>query len=244
MDSVIIRREVFDCIEAMGMEQRGKVLSAAFCYAFGHTMPELDGAETAVLRFICGQFDRAEANRRKNAANGAGGGRPTKGEPNETEHNPTITQNNPSEPNETEQEPNHNLPRTSYLDPRTSPLVPCALSPEEDTLAPAARESADTERMFNAFWEAYPKKRNKGDAFKAWKQAKVTLALYSRILATVEVAKRSTDWQKEDGRFIPYPATWLRAGAWDDELSTHGGSTIYDPSQDFIAGLDGETVGV
>jgi len=117
----------------MSMEQRGKVLSAALCYAFGFEMPKLDGAETSVVRFICGQFDRAEANRKKNAKNGASGGRP----PNtETQLNPTITQTNPTI---TEQEPNHNLPRTLSPVPRSSSLDPCALSPDGGTHAPTAR---------------------------------------------------------------------------------------------------------
>ena len=26
------------------------------------------------------------------------------------------------------------------------------------------------------------------------------------------------DWQKDNGKFIPYPATWLRAERWNDEI--------------------------
>lgn len=30
--------------------------------------------------------------------------------------------------------------------------------------------------------------------------------------------KRSADWQRDGGRFIPYPATFLSQRRWEDEL--------------------------
>lgn len=70
---------------------------------------------------------------------------------------------------------------------------------------------------FDEFWAAYPKKKNKGDAEKAWKALKPKADLLKTILEAVEVAKRGDDWRKENGQFIPYPATWLRAKGWEDE---------------------------
>lgn len=69
---------------------------------------------------------------------------------------------------------------------------------------------------FAAFWEAYPKKKNKADAEKAFKQVKEPI---ETLLKAIEAQKLSPDWQKEGGQFIPYPATWLRRGAWMDETS-------------------------
>ena len=73
---------------------------------------------------------------------------------------------------------------------------------------------------FERFWEAYPKKKNKGDGEKAWRVVRPDAALLSRILEAVEVAKRGDDWRKESGKYIPYPASWLRAKGWED-----GGTT-------------------
>ena len=70
---------------------------------------------------------------------------------------------------------------------------------------------------FAQFWEAYPKKKSKGDAEKAWKKLNPDSSLVAEIQRAVELAKASEDWLKEDGKYIPYPATWLRAKGWEDE---------------------------
>ncbi len=72
---------------------------------------------------------------------------------------------------------------------------------------------------FARFWDAYPKKRNKGDAEKAWAKLKADDTLADRILAAVEVAKRRDDWRKNDGQYVPYPASWLNAKGWEDEAA-------------------------
>ena len=69
---------------------------------------------------------------------------------------------------------------------------------------------------FAEFWSAYPKKKNKGDAEKAWKGAKPNADLLAKILKAVEVAKAGNDWRKDNGQYIPFPATWLRAKGWED----------------------------
>lgn len=80
---------------------------------------------------------------------------------------------------------------------------------------PQAKEGLPA--AFERFWSAYPKKRNKGDAWKAWKSLKPDGALVCAILAAVERARESVQWRKDEGQFIPYPATWLRARGWEDE---------------------------
>ena len=86
---------------------------------------------------------------------------------------------------------------------------------------------ADTNTLeaFNSFWQHYPKKRNKGQARKAWLKLSPDKPLIKKILQAVEVAKESDDWQKEKGKYIPYPATWLNAEGWED----HHGSEDDDP---------------
>jgi hypothetical protein len=78
----------------------------------------------------------------------------------------------------------------------------------------------DKER-FNTFWEAYPKKKSKGDALKAWKQIKPSKELSDVIISKLLLLNASHDWTKEGGKFIPYPASWLRAGGWDDEVKDY-----------------------
>ena len=77
-------------------------------------------------------------------------------------------------------------------------------------------------KAFEKFWSAYPKKKNKADALKAFKKVSVPL---DTLLAAIEVQKQSHDWNKDNGQFIPYPATWLNRGAWENveevEVSGH-----------------------
>jgi hypothetical protein len=65
---------------------------------------------------------------------------------------------------------------------------------------------------FATFWASYPRKVGKFMAHKAY-IASLKHASAEEILAGVERSKRG--WT--DPKFIPYPATWLRAGRWMDE---------------------------
>ena len=68
---------------------------------------------------------------------------------------------------------------------------------------------------FAVFWKAYPKRRGKLAAQKAWKKLKPPLA---KVLETLSVITASREWRRDNGQFIPYPASWLNDGRWDDEL--------------------------
>lgn len=41
----------------------------------------------------------------------------------------------------------------------------------------------------------------------------------------LERAKKSEQWRKDNGQFIPYPSTWLRAKGWEDEDAAPGQSS-------------------
>lgn len=69
---------------------------------------------------------------------------------------------------------------------------------------------------FEKFWTAYPKKRAKGDARKAWVQTEGIRPELNRILDAITVMCASDDWQKDGGQFVPHPATWLRGEGWED----------------------------
>ena len=73
------------------------------------------------------------------------------------------------------------------------------------------------EERFAEFWAAYPKKVGKQNAIKAWNKIKPSAELHARIMGAVSQQKRSEDWIREHGRFIPHPTTWLNGGYWDNE---------------------------
>ena len=77
-----------------------------------------------------------------------------------------------------------------------------------------AQEAAQTD--FEKFWAAYPKKKSKLDAVAAWKQTEKIRPPIEELLKKLARQRSSEDWKREDWRYVPYPATWLRAGGWDD----------------------------
>lgn len=67
---------------------------------------------------------------------------------------------------------------------------------------------------FLTFWAVYPKRRNKGDAWRAWCAAKPLLA---DLLNALSWQCNSAEWLKDGGQYVPYPATYIRARGWEDE---------------------------
>ncbi len=76
-------------------------------------------------------------------------------------------------------------------------------------------EPQTAEDDFSRFWKAYPRKVGKGAAQKAWNKAKVTFA---DVEGAIEAQRKSEQWQKDGGQYIPHPATWLNQQRWEDEL--------------------------
>ncbi len=46
--------------------------------------------------------------------------------------------------------------------------------------------------------------------------------LLGTMLSKIDQAKQTDDWRKDNGKFIPYPATWLNAKGWEDEYEPAG----------------------
>ena len=86
---------------------------------------------------------------------------------------------------------------------------------EKDKNKILANASKGREADFDLFWSSYPKKVGKADAKKAFAKVKEPV---DKLISAVEQQKKSDQWTKENGRFIPNPATWLNRGSWDDEL--------------------------
>lgn len=72
---------------------------------------------------------------------------------------------------------------------------------------------------FESFWAAYPKKVGKQAAKKAFDRVEIPV---ETLLAAIARQKCSAQWSKDNGRFIPNPASWLNQGRWEDELEQAG----------------------
>lgn len=92
------------------------------------------------------------------------------------------------------------------------------------------QERKGTKAGFEEFWSAYPKKKAKGDAEKAWLTMKGSEHLES-ILLGITASRKSEQWLKDGGKFIPHPATWLRSRSWEDNHKITKAATA-TPRQD------------
>lgn len=85
----------------------------------------------------------------------------------------------------------------------------------------AGREKESLMESFESFWSAYPRKAGKGAARQRWLKLRPNKKLTAKIIAAVEKQKGNPQWQKDNGQFIPYPATWLNQERWEDVPSSN-----------------------
>lgn len=82
-----------------------------------------------------------------------------------------------------------------------------------------------TSEAFEAFWRNYPKKKSRGDAERSWAKIKPDQKMRVQIMAKLNALKKSAGWIKDGGEFIPYPASWLNAKGWEDEVGVESGDS-------------------
>lgn len=78
------------------------------------------------------------------------------------------------------------------------------------------RVNPESEPSFLKFWAEYPRKAKKPDAARAFAKIAPGEALLAAILAALSSLRRSDDWLKNNGSFVPYPASWLNQRRWEE----------------------------
>jgi uncharacterized protein YdaU (DUF1376 family) len=98
-------------------------------------------------------------------------------------------------------------------------VTPPSSSP---TPSPTSKTTTYT-KSFLKFWDKYPRKTAKKEAFKAFKKA-TDKPPTDELLKIIEQHMETEQWKKDGGDYIPYPATFLNKGMWEDEIETkwHG----------------------
>ena len=71
--------------------------------------------------------------------------------------------------------------------------------------------------QFDQFWKAYPRKEDKQAARKAWNRIRPGPEKVAAMMAALEKQKRSDQWTRDGGQFIPYACKWLNHERWKDE---------------------------
>ena len=99
-------------------------------------------------------------------------------------------------------------------------------------VTPLIEEEPVKKMGFAEFYMAYPRKVGKEAARRAFDKAAKSVDPD----AIVEGARRyAADPNLPDRQFIPYPASWLNAGRWDDEPEAERPRVIHAPSMDDFA---------
>lgn len=195
-------------------EERGRLLMALFDYAEKGKEPELDGAALMAFSFVRAQMDRdmakyAETVKKRQEAGRQGGRPPKASESNEKQEEAKKANGFSEKQTEAKKPDNDNVNVTDNV---TDTDIYTPLPPKGET-PPDAQE-----RRFGEFWAEYPKKVGKKAALTAWKRLKPDAELFERIMQAVTSAKNSEQWNREGGRYIPNPTTWINQGRWDDEM--------------------------
>lgn len=68
---------------------------------------------------------------------------------------------------------------------------------------------------FTSFFDKYPNKINREDAWNAWKNLNPDSVTVLAIMDGLEAWRRSDRWTEDGGRYIPSAAKWLRDRRWE-----------------------------
>jgi glutaredoxin len=84
------------------------------------------------------------------------------------------------------------------------------------------KEPVKADPLFSEFWETYPntdRKQSMGKCLVAWKKSKAE-TYASVVIGHVERLKKSADWLKNNGEFIPAPLVYLNQRRWEGAEKT------------------------
>ncbi len=194
-------------------EQRGHILTAVLAERLGEPMPELDPMEKAVFSLISAQVKRAEELSEKRKKSVSARWNSDKGENTKIIQNDTKGKSNDTSDiqNHTNVIQNDTKEKNGDTKSYTNTITNTNTNTKNTPLSPKGKVDG-----FSEFWQAYPRKTAKQAALKAWNKLKPDADLQQTILSALEQQKRSVQWQKDGGQFIPYPATWLNGRRWED----------------------------
>jgi len=126
---------------------------------------------------------------------------------------PSKTTRNPAAPEDIETSTPNLFDESS-----TSPRAALAVVREGKVREGKVREYTGA---FLEFYEAYPNKQNKAEAFIAWKKIDPQNGLRKTILSAIQNQSRYKKHLKDAGESCPewpHPSTWLNKRRWEDEI--------------------------
>ena len=125
-------------------------------------------------------------------------------------------------------------PPSAEDEPRASASGQAACEPSGRGMQRDALNS----HFFDRFWERYPRKQGKHEARRAFDRLRVDAPLLDTMLAAIERSRRSDQWTRENGRFIPSPLQWIRGRRWEDEIPNASPRAAPDPKTEEAGSFD------
>ena len=200
----------FDWIEnlkELSGEDFKSVIIAVNGYAEKKELPkDLNGAIKIIVGFMIDQMERSEENSKKKAEAGRKGGERTACKKQEEKKQCLSTAEAKSSYNNNNNSNSNSNNNSNNNNELLSPLK-----------SPEGKKGDKNDEGFLAFWQAYPRKCGKADAEKAYLKLNPSRELQKTILEAVERNKASPGWNRDNGKYIPYPSTWLNGRRWEDE---------------------------
>ena len=197
-------------ISRMDDKQVAELFRALFAHNDDEEVTIDDPLVDTVFMVMAESMDRMRQFREQKKANGKNGGRPKK---NDNQEKPNETKNNQDEPSESET----NLKKHGNVNGNVNVLINPPVSPLTGG-TDATKEPYSAE--FQNFWQAYPKKTGKDAAWRAWKNKKREgrLPPVTELVGRLDEFKKTEQWTRDGGQYIPNPSTWLNQCRWLDEL--------------------------
>ncbi len=240
--------DYLDAIEPLGDAERGRLFTSLLEYARDGEAPQLCGNERFLFPMMRAQIDRDNKALEElveiRSQAGKMGGRPKKQTKAKKangfcESKKSYDKDNDKDNDNDKDKDIHPLPPQGADARQNETQTPKGESLTVETAQGAAKEAvahSTTPEAFDVFWQAYPKKVGKLAAKKAFDKANVPV---ETLLDALERQKCGEQWQKNNGQFIPNPATWLNQGRWEDEQPIHaqkgGGQGLRQASYDLSA---------
>jgi hypothetical protein len=91
---------------------------------------------------------------------------------------------------------------------------------QKQGVIPRSRVKLLPTTQFDAFWAAYPRRVNKDGALKSWHAQGC-----DKVAPDIQrdIASRMDDWQRDGGKYVPHPTTYINQRRWEETMSIGGG---------------------
>lgn len=130
----------------------------------------------------------------------------------------SVSQHNTPSPSPSPSSPPSPLSPTPPI-PAPAPTPPSAPPPTRTRVRRDSHYEPTAE--FAEFWQLYPRREGKFTAWKAWEKVQPDI---EQVKAALSWQSISDNWLRDDGKYIPQPASYLNQRRFEDENPNATGS--------------------